>query len=677
MLLQQYEDELTVKAVVAAAEVLQLSVDVTLRELGGAFGRHVAVGEQARRLRAMGDSTAALIKNVNSLHNTLEASFPHSTFPVFAVDMLPDGAFRVSYTSVRGALLAPVFEGVLSSSAEALYGERLTLTRRPELCAVAAVADMVWEVSVCRLSGPERDAVLARDATSAEHARSAASWHAALMPCRGTRLAQAPWQLALKTPDDLRLAAALRYVERDETVRRRSSGGSVVEHDPARSTPRMRRETAGDWPARFSSAWWSRAWREGQLSMLRYRLDHELTIFKATTIESSARGPVDRLIRGVAADFVCADWSDVAALERTSKLWRNKLGKLSDYQLSRRQLMVDVFVSHVWKEPPEWKRSFGRGARYADIKVTALCHAMRAHYGDPAWREATLFNDKFCTPQEHDLKLLCIRHLDEFAMRCDRLLVILAPHYFTRLWCCVEWAAFLILHEPSQVSLVCEAFMHEGMRAAYVDQIEHFSVAHADCHDPADRSVLLEAVRCRYTSSGAFERYVRATAVALVAVEMARSGSHSSRQRTELFLPWVQLAERLGEAPLAATLSSPDILRWRIEAVAEAAAASAAPSPPRSRETSTRGITERRSQYSSWQTIFGARVLRWCEAEVYPCLDEIKRACVRPELLSLAIDRAKGTNIDELRKKLNAAGAHAPKLSVSDSEPGCAVIPPP
>lgn len=153
-----YPDSDTVQLVVAAAEVLGISVDDVLHTFGDYFIDYVIENGYSNVLECLGSNLRDWLSNLNSLHDHLQASYPKGfVAPVFWSEDDPNcnynydnkvdssnnnnnvtaeggsqNAILVYYYSQRGSLLVPLVVGLLKKLAKVYFDieihlEQLTL----------------------------------------------------------------------------------------------------------------------------------------------------------------------------------------------------------------------------------------------------------------------------------------------------------------------------------------------------------------------------------------------------------------------------------------------------------------------------------------------------------------------------------------------------------------------
>ena len=111
-----YHDSETVTLVVAASEVLGITVDEVLYAFGQYFLDYVRDNGYSNVLECLGSNMRDWLSNLNSLHDHLQASYPEGFIaPVFWSEDDPevDGAILVHYHSRRGSLLVPLVHGLV------------------------------------------------------------------------------------------------------------------------------------------------------------------------------------------------------------------------------------------------------------------------------------------------------------------------------------------------------------------------------------------------------------------------------------------------------------------------------------------------------------------------------------------------------------------------------------
>eukprot|EP00980_Cylindrotheca_fusiformis_P016266 scaffold4829_cov129-Cylindrotheca_fusiformis.AAC.26 len=111
-----YHDSETVTLVVAAADVLGITVDEVLYAFGEYFLDYVRDNGYSNVLECLGSNMRDWLSNLNSLHDHLQASYPEGfVAPVFwsEDDKDAEGAIIVHYHSRRGSLLVPLVVGLI------------------------------------------------------------------------------------------------------------------------------------------------------------------------------------------------------------------------------------------------------------------------------------------------------------------------------------------------------------------------------------------------------------------------------------------------------------------------------------------------------------------------------------------------------------------------------------
>jgi hypothetical protein len=113
-----YHDRETVDLLVAAAKVLEITVDDVLYAFGGYFLGYVRDNGYSNVLECLGSNMRDWLSNLNSLHDHLVASYPEGFIaPVFwsEDDHEQEGAILVHYHSRRGPLLVPMVVSLLEA----------------------------------------------------------------------------------------------------------------------------------------------------------------------------------------------------------------------------------------------------------------------------------------------------------------------------------------------------------------------------------------------------------------------------------------------------------------------------------------------------------------------------------------------------------------------------------
>mmetsp|Transcript_32632 Transcript_32632/g.86100 ORF Transcript_32632/g.86100 Transcript_32632/m.86100 type:complete len:394 (+) Transcript_32632:773-1954(+) len=239
---------------------------------------------------------------------------------------------------------------------------------------------------------------------------------------------------------------------------------------------------------------------------------------------------------------------------------------------------LNCFVSHCWSPPSDWMVGEEEDAYallpYEEAKsreLAELCIERMISMGsdeDPhqAWKRTTLWIDKASIPQNQgpEIKMKYVLMIEHFITLSDSLLVLLSHTYFTRLWCIYEWACFLISKDPRNIFIGSKYFMTPESQPKYLAAVRGISVAKAECFAESDRPILEAKVGQYYRDAASFERYVKITAVALLAKDMLEFATDEDDEKRWL-LPWVDLARELNFHELVAAIEQAKPVQWHLD----------------------------------------------------------------------------------------------------------------
>lgn len=129
---QRYTDESTVNLVIAASEVLGLSVDQILEAFGQHFMEFTRHNGYDNMLSCQGSTLRLWLSNLNALHDHLQSSLPEGFIaPVFWCedDEEVEGSILLHYFSERVGLFVPLVVGVVKEVAEYHFKLQITMVR--------------------------------------------------------------------------------------------------------------------------------------------------------------------------------------------------------------------------------------------------------------------------------------------------------------------------------------------------------------------------------------------------------------------------------------------------------------------------------------------------------------------------------------------------------------------
>lgn len=153
-----YPDSDTVQLVVAASEVLGLTVDEVLFAFGEFFVSYVQDNGYANVLECLGSNLRDWLSNLNSLHDHLQASYPKGFIaPVFwseddeEFDKSSSGAGKnailVNYYSKRGSLLVPLVVGLIKRVAKVYFDIEIDMHQLQLQDEAAGINHTTWRVT--------------------------------------------------------------------------------------------------------------------------------------------------------------------------------------------------------------------------------------------------------------------------------------------------------------------------------------------------------------------------------------------------------------------------------------------------------------------------------------------------------------------------------------------------
>ena len=145
-----YHDSDTVGLVVAASEVLGISVDDVLYAFGDYFIDYVKENGYSNVLECLGNNLRDWLSNLNSLHDHLQASYPEGFIaPTFWSEDDPDhaGHILVHYNSRRGSLLVPLVHGLLKKIARTFFDLEIVMGQLQLQDETEDAKNTTWRIS--------------------------------------------------------------------------------------------------------------------------------------------------------------------------------------------------------------------------------------------------------------------------------------------------------------------------------------------------------------------------------------------------------------------------------------------------------------------------------------------------------------------------------------------------
>ncbi|KAL3925959.1 MAG: hypothetical protein SGILL_000060 [Bacillariaceae sp.] len=178
-----YPDSDTVELVVAASEILGISIDEVLHAFGDYFIDYVQDNGYSNVLECLGSNLRDWLSNLNSLHDHLQASYPKGfVAPMFwseddkdsetgKATTDPDCAILVHYFSHRGSLLVPLVVGCIKKLSKVYFAIEIDMKQLQLQNEADGVKHTSWRVTTVnpeeayKLRGKRRRKEVAEDET--------------------------------------------------------------------------------------------------------------------------------------------------------------------------------------------------------------------------------------------------------------------------------------------------------------------------------------------------------------------------------------------------------------------------------------------------------------------------------------------------------------------------------
>ena len=141
---QKYDDKLTFALVMAASEVLEVSIEDILKKFGQYWVLNVAPNGYGNILDASGSSLFEFLENLPNLHNRVVLIYPELRPPVFKYKKISEDKCLVYYGSDREGLI-PFVIGLLEGLCMRFKIE--TQIKYNEFCEDSSLHE--FEIQVC------------------------------------------------------------------------------------------------------------------------------------------------------------------------------------------------------------------------------------------------------------------------------------------------------------------------------------------------------------------------------------------------------------------------------------------------------------------------------------------------------------------------------------------------
>eukprot|EP00929_Paragymnodinium_shiwhaense_P066124 TRINITY_DN33143_c0_g1_i1.p1 TRINITY_DN33143_c0_g1~~TRINITY_DN33143_c0_g1_i1.p1 ORF type:complete len:688 (+),score=139.60 TRINITY_DN33143_c0_g1_i1:75-2138(+) len=615
--MKQYDDGLTFTAVKLACEVLDVELTPALELFGSHFVDFAISAGFYNQLKSLGSNIVDLLTNLNLLHHNLERDFRSAVFPVFSVDLESDSGdettFVMTYTSTRFGF-GPLITGVLRRVAERLFEIDLAIE------ALKTPAAEAGEFPLRLCTATDDPEVVLRLRTTKRQAPAPTSQGVAEErpteePEKGEGGTSQPssWMGGGWSFSDLHqlFVACCKADTQQLREQEVDADDEVIEFEVS----------DGDIQDLESLV----AQKNEAIKLVAQQLVRKNAKSSTASAEvfAASRFKISRILfRSVPADKVGAEWTDEASIEVADSFWQ-EYSKLDKYYFwssdvtepggsKRINRDIVLFLSHAWECPENWNEAVGDGVSYATMKATELCGMAKdlaAHrWNDYSrWRDVHFWVDKCCIPQfDGSLTKRCVHSLEDFMALSDGFVVMLTWTYFERLWCVYEWVCFLASHDPENMYLCVDAFVRTRTLPLLLDCLRNFSIKNCKCSVEADRELLHNKVDQHYISHSHFEEFLKFTAIALIAKDLAKK---RSAQAARALKPWIELARSCGF----------ELLAERLEALSKQTAAWW-------REVATnRG----RAFGLDMQTAIIRKVNDWFVGEVHPLIHQMREMSLR------------------------------------------------
>jgi hypothetical protein len=115
--MKSYDDDVTFRLVAAVSARMDLPAEQVLEAFGKYWITYTAEQGYSSIMAAGGKNLREFLGNLNEMHGRVETIFPQLRLPLFRVEDIADGEYRVYYASTRAGL-APMVVGLIKGLAE-------------------------------------------------------------------------------------------------------------------------------------------------------------------------------------------------------------------------------------------------------------------------------------------------------------------------------------------------------------------------------------------------------------------------------------------------------------------------------------------------------------------------------------------------------------------------------
>jgi hypothetical protein len=104
-----YDDGVTFSLVIAASEILEISVDDVLKAFGKYWVLNIGKEKYGTLMKSGGENIIQFLKNLPNFHSRVMLIYPNAQTPEFKVDAISENTIHLHYYSSRMGLTAFMF----------------------------------------------------------------------------------------------------------------------------------------------------------------------------------------------------------------------------------------------------------------------------------------------------------------------------------------------------------------------------------------------------------------------------------------------------------------------------------------------------------------------------------------------------------------------------------------